>query len=245
MATTSKRPTPTGSRPRCGHGSTSHQTRTGSAQNKTWEVAEHLITVDASGLIRWQRSAADIPYADVVRAGDRGLLHGDPLRPYLVLLLPQGPDVLHIAWDGIVLTWTVIGHLLTARELLKIGLKRRQRLEQGVRAAEVLQRYGSQWSERGGGPHELQATLERRPWTPDDLRMLLGLATIDEAVDLLAGYGLSPNAAGTYELAHDDESRLLRDIGDEAGRGRLDPRYPELDTEERLRTALETGDLPP
>jgi hypothetical protein len=217
----------------------------GIGDGKRYEVAEDLITVDEGGLARWRRSAAEIPYQDLTRAGDRGVLRGDPLRPYLVLLLPQGPHLVEIAWREVVLLWQLIGHLLTARELLKLTRARRERLGRAVEAAAVVERHGLSWSQRGGGPAELLATLERRPWAPDDLRMLLGLASTHEAVELLEVYGFVPNQSGEYEMSDDEESRLLREIADEASRGRLDPEDPEFNTGERVRAALETGELPP
>jgi hypothetical protein len=56
---------------------------------KPWEWVQDLITVDPSGVARWNRSAGEIPYADLVRAAELGLLRGDPFRPYLLLLHPN------------------------------------------------------------------------------------------------------------------------------------------------------------
>lgn len=212
--------------------------------HKTWEVAEDLIGIAADGHARWRRSAADIPYGDLIRADEHGLLRGDPLRPYVVLLIPQGPDVLHVAWTGFLLVWQTVGHILNVRELLRIARARRERLHKGVEAARIVARYQESWATYGGGPPEILATLERHPWRPDDLRMLLGLATVAEAATLLMGYGFAPSEDGLYELSEDQEAQLLHRIADEASHGRLDVAGSGKRVEERIRMALETGQLP-
>ena len=122
------------------------------------------------GRARWSRSADEITYSDLLRAGQRGVLRGDPRRPYLTLLLPQGGDAFVAAWSGLFLVWTVLGHLLQARELGQIlrGLRRRETqntLDAGLR---VVERHHDYWATSRAGPSQLLETLDRRPWHADD-----------------------------------------------------------------------------
>jgi hypothetical protein len=217
----------------------------GIGHHKIWEVAEQLTTVNRQELAVWHRSAAEIPYEDVVRAGKAGVLRGDPLRPYLVLLWPQGPDLIQTAWHDLVLVWSLVGDLLNVRELFRIAHARRERLG-GVRAAAaVVEKRSAAWASRGGAPLDVKRMLDRQPWSADDLRMLLGLETVDEAIALLEAYGFERTAAGEFDLGQDEESRLLSELVDEASRGGLKLGDPELKARERIEQALETGHVPP
>ena len=69
----------------------------GIPQTKVYEVAEEIIVVEADGTARWHLTAKQITVDHLLRSADRGLLRGDPLRPYLVLLLPQGGEAFQTA----------------------------------------------------------------------------------------------------------------------------------------------------
>ena len=56
-----------------------------------WQAVRDLITIDSDGLARFNREAEEILYGDLLRAAEADLLEaGDPYRPYVVLLHPQG-----------------------------------------------------------------------------------------------------------------------------------------------------------
>lgn len=218
-----------------------------SGTTKAWETSEDLVTVDHRNLARWNRGADEIPFEDLVRASAHGLLRGDPLRPYLVLVLPQGGDALQTTWEFVRLAWTITGQVLTARELATIISKRldRRRMQKAVEeGARAVEKYSRSLAERGGGPLELARTLERKPWPLEELKMLLGLDSSADAEAILSIFGLRPNADGLYEISEDEESRLLDVIAREAARGRLQPEWDDKTPFERLKTLLETGDLP-
>jgi hypothetical protein len=46
-----------------------------------YESARDLILLDGAGLAEWNLGIEEIPYGDLVRAADAGLLRGDQLRP--------------------------------------------------------------------------------------------------------------------------------------------------------------------
>jgi hypothetical protein len=66
------------------------------ALHKYYETPRDLVGVD--GLARWNRDRGQIPCGDLIRSGNDGLLHGDPLRPYLVLQWPQAEA--RFRWRG-------------------------------------------------------------------------------------------------------------------------------------------------
>jgi hypothetical protein len=70
-----------------------------------YEVAEDIIVVEADGTARWNLTTEQITVDHLLRSADRGLLRGDPLRPYLVLLLPQGGEAFQTAWEAALAAW--------------------------------------------------------------------------------------------------------------------------------------------
>jgi hypothetical protein len=87
--------------------------------------------------------------------------------------------------------------------------------------------------------------MERRPWSVTDLRALLGVATDDDARQLLRLFGFEPNADGDYVLSEGQELRLMHTIGQEASLGGFDVADDPERAKRRLATTLETGELPP
>jgi hypothetical protein len=218
----------------------------GLASTKLWEWIEDLITVDASGRAWWNRGADEIPYADVVRAGELGLLRGDPLRPYLILVQPQGSVDFSTAWEITKRAWEILGHLLLAREVgkLVIGEVRRRRMAETLkRGSVVVERYRFEWETQRGGPAQILKTIDRRPWALEDLRMVLGLASTEEAADLLVLYGFQPNNEGLYEISEAWE-RVLHVAATDAAYATTDPTLDPERHSERLLHLLKTGALP-
>jgi hypothetical protein len=218
-----------------------------SAHTKAWETSEDLVTIDGRNQARWNRSSDEIPFEDLVRAARHGLLRGDPLRPYLVLVLPQGGEAVQTAWELVQLAWAITGHILTARELAALLSKRldRRRLQKTLdEGARAIGTHSQSLAQRGGGPLELARTLERKPWPLDELRMLLGVDSNADAEAILQIFGLRPNAEGLWELSEDEESRLLDLIAREAARGRLRDEWDDKTPFQRLKALLETGEFP-
>jgi hypothetical protein len=181
-----------------------------------YQQAEDLVTVDQTGLAQWHRRAEEILYADLVRAGNQGLIRGDPLRPYIVLLYPQGGDILATAWEAALHAWSILGSLLTARELYGLGRETVHRLRARTDTGrKVLLGYRDEWSTRRAGPSDIARVAWSEPWALGDLRVLLGLETREQAVELLALFGLKPGCDGTSALDESDEAMLLRLIAED------------------------------
>ena len=209
-----------------------------------WEVVEELITVDGGGVAQWGRAADEIPYEDLVRAAERGLLSGDPLRPYIVFLLPQyDGGALQLAWDAFLETWKILDGLLTAYGIIKlIPEARPARLRRRIAGLRVMAENFTAWSERRGGPLEVTKTLRRRSWSVDELRIALDLPSNEEAAEMLGMFGFSPDADGVYAMGEDIESTILQQIAEAASRGDLSP--DDEQTIGRLEQTLATGTLP-
>jgi hypothetical protein len=141
-----------------------------------YEVAEDIIVIEADGTARWNLTAEQITVDHLLRSADRGLLRGDPLRPYLVLLLPQGGDAFQTAWEAALAAWQIVTNLLAAHDLYTLlrGARREEIQKDLKDGTDVVDRYRARWSKAGGGPSELLRTMERRPWSVADLRALLG-----------------------------------------------------------------------
>lgn len=182
-------------------------------RGKRYEMAPALAGVGTDGLVRWGRSQAEIPYGDLVRSGRDGLLRGDPLRPYLVLLSPQGGggSDLQAAWDAVQVCWTVLAGLgttaATARLLAKVARR--------VRGASTLKDHQDALVERGAGPRQIAGLVEARPWQLADLRIRMGLDSDEEARSVLELYGCKQAEEGWRFTDADDEVRFMRWAEDE------------------------------
>jgi hypothetical protein len=225
------------------------------AQRGSSLFAFNLETIDQQGRAHWNRKSDEIPFGDLVRAGDAGLLNGDPLRPYLVLSLPQGGGgVLTDAWNVLQTVWTIMGGLTGTIAFAKLTATQTSRLKEMLQRGSVVHKKAEDWTSRGGGPYEIRKTIERHPWAPDDMRALLDVDTDDEAVAVLELFGAARNDDGTYSLADTAEASLLRVVEDEAlqlarfGYRELSEADKKM-VQERLRIIFETGErvkeLPP
>jgi hypothetical protein len=175
-----------------------------------YERARDLILIDEQGHAVWNLPMSEIPYGHILRAGDRGLLRGDPRRPYLPMLWPQGGGELQFGWEAMVLTWHVLEGLLVARGAIALGAEGRRRLLGRLRRRKVAEDHGAQLEARGGDPHNVARTIDRTPWEPEELRMVMGVPTAQDAEDLLALFGYEPSAGGTFQISETDEARILR-----------------------------------
>jgi hypothetical protein len=209
-----------------------------------YEFATDLILVSANGHAKWNLGADAIPYEWLVRASDEGLLRGDPLRPYLPMLLPQGGGGFQIAWETLQTSWKVLEGLLVAYGAYKLGDAARDRLLDRLRRRHSIGTHSPGWVERGGSAQNVSRTLERKPWAPEDLRMIMNVPNVEVAQDLLALFGFDPGGDGQYVLSESDEARILRLAEDDVFNIFVGGATAE-DLRPRLERLLETGDMPP
>jgi hypothetical protein len=213
---------------------------------RPYERPEDLILVDEDGRARWNLPMSQLQYGDIVRSGQQGLIRGDPLRPYLPLIQPQGGGELQVGWEAAQLAWQILEQLLVARGAVGLGREARDRLLGRLRGRHVTARHSDEWAARGGDPQNMKRTIDRKPWRPSDLRIIMNLPTDADAEELLALFGHTPNSSGQYEISEDAEARLLRlaedDVFETLATG-LDS-APEV-IRARLQRILETGERPP
>jgi hypothetical protein len=212
------------------------------ALHKYYETPRDLVGVGADGLARWNRDRGQIPYGDLIRSGNDGLLHGDPLRPYLVLQWPQGGGPLQMAWDALLLSWTVLGGIQTTVTTVHALRNIRWRL----RGAQVIAEHREAIEERGGGPVEVRKLMYGTPWVLGDLRARMGVETDERARLVLELYGFKEDTDSRWRFdGENEEARFMRwaeeDVFALVGLG-LD--VGEHLLRERLETMLRTGEPP-
>jgi len=214
------------------------------AFHQRYEWATDLVVVDGQRHARWNLGIAEIPYEWLVRAGEEGLLRGDPFRPYLPMLLPQGGSGFQSGWEALQLSWQVLEGLLVSYGAYKLGKEGRDHLLSRLERRHSVGKHAPEWVERGGSARNVGRTLERKPWTAEDLRMVMNVPTAEVATDLLAVFGFEPNAEGEYAVSESEEARILR-LAEEDVFNTFFSGASETALRPRLEHLLETGELPP
>jgi hypothetical protein len=208
-----------------------------------YEWATDLILVDTDRRARWNLQADEIPYDWLVRSGEEGLLSGDPLRPYLPMLLPQGDGGFQIAWETLLISWRVLEGLLVAYGAYKLSKEARSRLLGRLRRRHSIETHYPEWVRRGGSARNVSRTLERKPWSLEDLRMIMNVPTAQIAEDLLAVFGYDRTADGSYIVSESEEARILR-LADDDVFNTFSAGATEAQLRPRLERLLETGEPP-
>jgi hypothetical protein len=208
-----------------------------------YESSTDLILIDEDGRARWNLGVDEIPYEYLVRAGQQGLIRGDPLRPYLPMLLPQGGGGFQVGWETLLTAWKILEALLVARGTYALGNEARQRLLDRLRRRHVVEVHGDEWATRGGAARNVARTLDRKAWLPDDLRVVMNVPTNQDAEDLLALFGHEPDSTGSFTIGEADEARILRLAEDDIFRTFVDG-ATDAEIRPRLERLLETGESP-
>lgn len=211
--------------------------------HQRYESARDLVLIDEVGRGRWNLAIDEIPYEYLVRAGETGLLRGDPLRPYLPMLLPQGGGGFQVGWETLLTTWKILEGLLVARGAYILGAQARRRLLARLRRRHVVEAHSADWVARGGSARNVSRTLERKPWSAEDLRIIMNVPTVQDAEDLLALFGHDADSAGQYIVSEADEARLLRLAEDDVFNTFISG-TSDAELRPRLERLLQTGKLP-
>jgi hypothetical protein len=168
-----------------------------------------LSVVPEDGRIRWGVTLRDARVADLRRAGEYGLVDGDPLRPYVVILPAAGASELGLTWAALLTALSVAANLDGTLNLID---RVRRRVARGRK---VIDDHYLDWGQRGGGPAALAQTLRRTPWSSDDLALLLGVNP-EEVAALMELYGFALEDDGRWAPTDDQEARLLRLLEEDA-----------------------------
>lgn len=168
-----------------------------------------VATVDVEGLAHWDVHPLDAQIEDLLRAGDAGLVDGDPRRPYLILAVPAGDlGVFSTTWSALEEAFDV---LWTAISVAGTGYSAAQSL-QAIRdrfgkAKKVVKSCSGDWHRRGARPSDLPAVLASRPRTPAEVAALLGCAEA-EAEALMWGLGFEQAEDARWRPGSADQEDL-------------------------------------
>jgi hypothetical protein len=210
-----------------------------------------VVVRDERGHAVWRRPPFEATMAELIDAAEAGLLDGDPLAPYLVLVIPQGGFGTLGEWHEFAaqlrLLWELSGALAQVAgawgfiELLRKVARRRS-----GEAAHTVEQNAVAWSERGARPSDLVELLEQRPRSGESIAALLG-CSLGEAEAVLWGLGCSQDGDlwvyrgdQAADFIADDlqlESMLRNYRGAENLRGEFERRLTQLGREGRAASA--------
>lgn len=166
-------------------------------------------TVDVIGLARWDVHPLDARIDDLVRAGDAGLLDGDPRRPYLIVAVPAGdPGVFSATWgaleEAFEIIWAAVSVTGTGYSAIKGFQAVRERFG---KAKTVVELRRGDWENRGARPSDLSVVLASRPRTSAEVAALLGCSGV-EAEALMWGLGFEQADDRRWRSESDPQEEL-------------------------------------
>jgi hypothetical protein len=217
-------------------------------------LQREIALVDDDGRVRWTHDWHHEPISELIRAGEAGVLNGDPRRPYLICQPPIGNGLL-VDWPTLVELWKlwwdiankvgILAGLWMLWETKSRRLKRREGPTPTDSPTIVEGRY-AEWQANGGRPDNFVDFLGQRPWHVQDLADALG-CTPEQAEALLIGFGHERNSAGLWVPGASEAAQLLRDNAKFVMHAGMTTRRD--DVEEVLRQRAEhfqrTGSAPP
>jgi len=214
-----------------------------------------LPAVDEDGVVRLAVPWAGIRYGDLLRARDEGLVDGDVTRPYLFLPTAFG-DFLGFGWPEVTgaldIAWRATEYAATALGALTGSHWAIQRLQSLLgrtrRRSDLVEKHAPTWAERGAAPADFDDLLSLRAWTVAELGGVLGCSK-EEAEAILWAFGSSYNYSdGRWYRDRTIEDKVIHgDLTIAIWGDRSPGTFDELQRTvvERLRTYLESGQVPP
>ena len=176
------------------------------------QLRHEVTLLDENGHVRWTFDWLDEPVREYLKAGEAGILDGDPRRPYLLLQPGIGNGIL-VDWPTFIELWrlwwdiadkaAIVGGLLALREYL------RRKPTVADDAPGVTESHYADWERNGARPDNFAAFLGQRPWHLEDLADAIG-STPAEAEALLIGFGHERNSAGLWVPGTSEPAKLLR-----------------------------------
>ena len=205
-------------------------------RNKRLGSTSVVVVRDELGQAVWKRPPFEATMAELLDAAKEGLIEGDPLQPYLVLVVPQGTSGLYAEWQQFLETlrilWEIsgaMGHLGGAWAFVELVRRVIKRRNAGVTKA--VERNAKAWSERGARPDDLLQLLRQKPRRIHEVTSLLGCSA-GEAEALLWGLGYT-ESEGFWRWRGDAVARLIADDVE------LGPAFSNYRGEEKVRPELE------
>lgn len=194
---------------------------------------------------------ANITFRDLVRSAGAKALHGDPLRPYLILHHPAGNGAI-ADWTTLVNLWDLAWHVMErlaaaggAGAAMYAGKKLLDRARHRTRRSrDAVIAHKTQWQQQQGiHPGMLGEFLRAMPRTTEQIAGLLG-CTESEAEAVCWAFGLSEDSeTGQWKRSDTLEARLVGTNTELILYGYNDY-VLEDEFERRLTQAVEEGSLP-
>lgn len=142
---------------------------------------------------------------ELLEAHAAGLVVGDPYRPYLWPVIPQG-DLLQQFHETLWTLWLNWEHILSAYGTFELARRVLRRIARGRTAFTTAE--GMPWRDRLARPHDLFGYLASAPRTSDEVAALFGCDP-GEAEGVLWGMGFVCDKDGVWRPAQDDASLVL------------------------------------
>jgi hypothetical protein len=157
-----------------------------------------LVIRDADGRALWRGPPFDATVGELIDAAEHGLLEGDPLRPYLVLVVPQGDVGVVLQWAALQreleMAWHLTGALATLAGAVS-GIEWIKRRLRRADAAKAVEKHAPDWKSRGAAPDDLRELFAATPRSTEKIAALLGCSE-DEADAILWAFGFAPRGPG-------------------------------------------------
>lgn len=178
------------------------------------QLRSEVSLLDEHGRARWTHSWRDEAISEYIRAGDAGVLDGDPRRPYLVLqpeigngILADFPTFVEL-WK---LWWDIADKVAIAAGIYAGWdlIKGKRGARKPTKSPEIVEGLYAEWKRNGGRPDNLLVLLGQRPWHEEDLANVLG-CTSDEAEALMLGLGYETNSVGLWVLGQSEQAKLVQ-----------------------------------
>jgi hypothetical protein len=189
----------------------------------------------------------DVKIGQVFASAERGLIKGDPRRPYAFVLPQVGNGTL----PGFAQLVNMLEVLKQVAEILALpgGVAATYYLARGRpdNAVQVVEARARDWTERGLDPYALDEWLDDHPWLPDEVAAALACTTY-QAEAILWVLGFSRAASGLWRREESPEAATLAGIRrlliSTAAPDAADPRLAS-ELRRRLEYLIEHDEAPP
>lgn len=170
-----------------------------------------LPVIDRNGLL----SVVDFRQASVGglrRAGEMGLIVGDPLHPYLRPWVSAGAVGGPGEWANVMFAlkalWKFLDDLGPATNLVTFGALAGALVKRLRSNVKTVEKVAPTLEQRGIRPAELKLLLTRRTWALAEVSGLLGMS-VEDAAAVLASLGFEASENGMWEVSISPDGGLV------------------------------------
>jgi hypothetical protein len=161
-----------------------------------------------------------IPYGQIIRSAEAGLVPGNPRRLYIIRQIPQGDFGTGVSWQTLLELYALIRIALdvvsTTEDLKDRTASAARIIRKGI---DGFRRHSPRWGQRNTRPEQIRKLVRTRAWSSEQLSALLACPEIDLA-DVLALLGFERDSSdGTWKERRRGQEPLLDDLEDELREG--------------------------